>query len=88
VVPVGGEYIRTPGEVDDPLGEDGDGPVPGLVHRYPDRVLFLVAHFYSTYCRYCTRSRMVGPVGERSLKKSDVERAIDYIAATPTIVTC
>ena len=39
MVPVGGEYIRTPGEVDDPLGEDGDSPVPGLVHRYPDRVL-------------------------------------------------
>jgi lysine 2,3-aminomutase len=85
VVPVGGEYLRTPGEADDPLGEDEDSPVPGLVHRYPDRVLFLVTNFCSTYCRYCTRSRMVGPAGERSLKKSDVERAIEYIAATPTI---
>ncbi|MGI8740841.1 MAG: KamA family radical SAM protein [Gammaproteobacteria bacterium] len=85
VVPAGGEYIRAPGEADDPLGEDGDSPVPGLVHRYPDRVLFLVTNFCSTYCRYCTRSRLVGAAGELSLKKSDIERAIDYIAATPTI---
>ena len=49
-----------PGEADDPLGEDGHSPVPGLVHRYPDRVLFLVLDFCSTYCRYCTRSRVVG----------------------------
>ena len=41
-------------------GEDDDSPVPGIVHRYPDRVLFLVTGFCSTYCRYCTRSRMVG----------------------------
>jgi lysine 2,3-aminomutase len=85
VVPAGDEYVRTPGEADDPLGEDGDSPVPGLVHRYPDRVLFLVTNFCSTYCRYCTRSRLVGAAGERSLKKSDIERAIDYIAATPAI---
>jgi lysine 2,3-aminomutase len=85
VVPVGGEYIRAPGEADDPLDEDSDSPVPGLVHRYPDRVLFLVTNFCSTYCRYCTRSRLVGAAGEQSLKKSDVERAIEYIAATPTI---
>ncbi|MGH8501796.1 MAG: KamA family radical SAM protein [Gammaproteobacteria bacterium] len=85
VVPVGGEYMRAPGEADDPLGEDGDSPVPGLVHRYPDRVLFLVTNFCSTYCRYCTRSRLVGAAGERSLKKSDIDRAIDYIAATPVI---
>ncbi len=85
VVPVSGEYIRAPGEADDPLGEDDDSPVPGLVHRYPDRVLFLITNFCSTYCRYCTRSRLVGAAGERSLKKSDIERAIDYIAATPTV---
>ena len=55
VVPVGAEFIRTPGEADDPLGEDNHSPVPGLVHRYPDRVLFLVTGFCTTYCRYCTR---------------------------------
>ena len=51
---------RTAGEADDPLGEDQHSPVPGLVHRYPDRVLLLVLDFCSTYCRYCTRSRVVG----------------------------
>ncbi|MFN9717142.1 MAG: KamA family radical SAM protein [Planctomycetota bacterium] len=60
VVPTTREFIRTPGEADDPLGEDGHSPVPGLVHRYPDRVLLLPLDFCSTYCRYCTRSRVVG----------------------------
>lgn len=60
VVPTTSEFIRTPGEADDPLGEDGHSPVPGLVHRYPDRVLLLPLDFCSTYCRYCTRSRVVG----------------------------
>ena len=55
-----GEFLRTPGEADDPLGEDGHSPTPGLVHRYPDRVLLLALDFCSTYCRYCTRSRVVG----------------------------
>ena len=62
-IPVGAEYLKTPGESDDPLGEDGHSVVPGLVHRYPDRVLFLTTGFCSTYCRYCTRSRMVGEPG-------------------------
>lgn len=60
VVPTTREFVRTPGEADDPLGEDGHSPVPGLVHRYPDRVLLLPLDFCSTYCRYCTRSRVVG----------------------------
>src|SRR3546814_4268037 len=50
-IPVGQEYLRTPGEADDPLGEDHDTKIPGLVHRYPDRVLFLTTGFCSTYCR-------------------------------------
>ena len=60
VIPTTSEFVRTPGEADDPLGEDGHSPVPGLVHRYPDRVLLLPLDFCSTYCRYCTRSRVVG----------------------------
>ena len=79
------EFVRTPGEADDPLGEDGHSPVPGLVHRYPDRVLFLVADFCSTYCRYCTRSRVVGPRASSASKKRGYEAALDYIAATPDI---
>ena len=82
------EFARTPGEQDDPLGEDGHSPVPGLVHRYPDRVLLLVTNFCSVYCRYCTRARLVGASGERALRKADIDRAIEYIAATPAIRDC
>jgi lysine 2,3-aminomutase len=85
VVPVLGEYILSRGENDDPLGEDSHSPVPGLVHRYPDRVLLLVTNFCSVYCRYCTRARMVGSVGERSVKKSDIEAALEYIEQTPVV---
>jgi lysine 2,3-aminomutase len=84
-VPVGGEYLRQPGESDDPLGEDHDAAVPGLVHRYPDRVLFLTTGFCSTYCRYCTRSRMVGGGAEYTFSLRQWQRAIDYIAANPCI---
>ncbi len=85
VVPVLGEYETSRGENEDPLGEDGHSPVPGLVHRYPDRVLLLVTNFCSVYCRYCTRARMVGSVGERSVKKTDIELALAYIEQTPVI---
>lgn len=85
-IPVGQEYLRTPGESDDPLGEDGDAAAPGLVHRYPDRVLFLATGFCSTYCRYCTRSRMVGePGGEYSFSHSQWDKALAYIEAHPEI---
>jgi len=64
----------------DPLNEDGDSPVPGLVHRYPDRVLFLTTGFCSVYCRYCTRSRMVGTLGgEYRFNLQQWEDAIGYI---------
>jgi lysine 2,3-aminomutase len=85
-VPVGAEYLRSPGEADDPLGEDEHAPVPGLVHRYPDRVLFLVTGFCSTYCRYCTRSRLVGEVGgEYHFAYAQWEKALAYIEATPAV---
>jgi lysine 2,3-aminomutase len=87
-IPTLAEFTRTPGEEEDPLGEDGHSPVPGLVHRYPDRVLLLVTNFCSVYCRYCTRARLVGASGERALRKADIDRAIEYIAATPAIRDC
>jgi lysine 2,3-aminomutase len=62
----------------DPLGEDEHMPVPGLVHRYPDRVLFLVTDRCAAYCRYCTRSRVVSGVGEQQLHTEFTE-AIHYI---------
>jgi lysine 2,3-aminomutase len=85
VIPTLAEFTRVPGEQDDPLGEDGTSPVPGLVHRYPDRVLLLVTNFCSVYCRYCTRARLVGASGERALKKTDIDRAIEYIERTPAV---
>ncbi|MSP95437.1 MAG: KamA family radical SAM protein [Alphaproteobacteria bacterium] len=83
---VGDEYVRLAGEEDDPLGEDHDTVVPGLVHRYPDRVLFLTTGTCSTYCRYCTRSRLVGnPGGEYQFNVRNWDRAFDYLEAHPEI---
>ena len=76
----GEEYVRVPGEADDPLGEDHHTVVPGLVHRYPDRVLFLTTGTCSTYCRYCTRSRLVGnPGGEYQFSTRQWEKALAYL---------
>ncbi len=78
----GGEYLKGPGEDDDPLSEDHDTVVPGLVHRYPDRVLFLTTGTCSTYCRYCTRSRLVGnPGGEYHFSTRQWGEAIAYLEA-------
>jgi len=59
VIPRIEESYVAPGESEDPVGEEGTMPVPGIVHRYPDRVLFLVTDRCASYCRYCTRSRLV-----------------------------
>ncbi len=85
VVPVVNELYRSDGESDDPLHEDNDSPVPGLVHRYPDRVLFMATDFCSTNCRYCTRSRMVGRSADRQTSRARWEAGAAYIEATPTI---
>lgn len=79
MIPTADEFIQTPGEADDPLAEDAFMPVPGLVHRYPDRVLFLVTNFCATYCRYCTRARMVGQTGEYHFNTRQYELALDYL---------
>ena len=85
VVPVRDECVLSPGEAEDPLGEEHDSPVPGLVHRYPDRVLFLVTDFCFTYCRYCTRSRKVGNSGSYPSNKAQWERSIAYIESSPRV---
>ena len=77
-IPVAQELIRSPGEYDDPLGEDSHNPVPGLVHTYPDKVLFLATDFCATYCRYCMRSRLVGK-GTFLPDHAMWARAIEYI---------
>ena len=84
VIPTWQENLQMPGEADDPLGEEFQSPVPGLVHRYPDRVLLLLSDFCSTYCRYCTRSRMVGHGGVTP-SRSRLERAFDYIRSKPLV---
>ncbi len=85
VVPVTAEQLNSCGEAADPLGEDTHSRVPGLVHRYPDRVLFLVTGFCSTYCRYCTRSRLVGDQNKRHLNREQWDRALSYIEMNPDI---
>ncbi|MCB1086197.1 MAG: KamA family radical SAM protein [Verrucomicrobiae bacterium] len=65
-------------EMSDPCGEDSHMPVPGLVHRYPDRVLFLVTDRCASYCRYCTRSRVVSGAGDQDLE-TDFEAAFRYL---------
>jgi lysine 2,3-aminomutase len=84
VVPTDLELVPFEAEMGDSLAEDAQSPVPGLVHRYPDRVLMLVTTQCASYCRYCTRSRVVGnPHVHYSL--ADFQRQIEYIAANPQV---
>lgn len=68
----------------DPLHEDHDSPVPGLTHRYPDRVLLLVSNTCAMYCRHCTRKRRVGDV-DSVPDRNEIQQAIDYIRQTPQV---
>lgn len=71
-------------EMKDPLAEDHDSPVPGITHRYPDRVLFLISNVCAMYCRHCTRKRKVGDT-DNIPSKSQIQLGIDYIKKTPQI---
>ena len=84
VVPRIEEASRAPDEMVDPCGEDSHMPVPGLVHRYPDRVLLLVTDRCASYCRYCTRSRVVSGAGEQELTV-DLEGAFRYLENHPEV---
>ncbi|MGB6221185.1 KamA family radical SAM protein [Haloferula sp.] len=84
VIPRLEEAWTAPEEMADPCGEDSHMPVPGLVHRYPDRVLFLVTDRCASYCRYCTRSRVVSGVGEQRLE-TQWEAAFEYLEKTPQV---
>lgn len=72
------------GDLEDPLNEDEDSPVPCIVHRYPDRVLFLVFNQCSMYCRHCTRRRKVGHQ-ESVISRKEIDQGIAYIKANPKI---
>lgn len=78
------ETNKSAADLDDPLHEDGDSPVPGLTHRYPDRALLLITDQCSMYCRHCTRRRFAGQ-NDGAMPTDQVDKAIDYIAQTPQI---
>ena len=83
-VPVIAENHRSDADMLDPLHEDEDSPAPGLTHRYPDRVLFLITDQCSMYCRHCTRRRLAGETdGARSME--DIDQCIEYIRRTPVV---
>ncbi len=77
-VPSIAEIHDSPTDMVDPLHEDEDSPTPGLTHRYPDRVLFLVTHMCSMYCRHCTRRRLVGSE-DAHLPREQIDAGIEYI---------
>ena len=84
VIPHIDESFVAPGESADPVGEEGTMPVPGIVHRYPDRVLFLVTDRCASYCRYCTRSRLVSNAQAYDFHP-ELEQGLQYIAAHPEV---
>jgi lysine 2,3-aminomutase len=84
VIPTSLELLRAPYELSDPCGEDRHMVAPGLVHRYPDRVLFLVTGRCASYCRYCTRSRIVSGVAGRELPP-DYGPALQYLQDHPEV---
>jgi lysine 2,3-aminomutase len=84
VIPTGRELQGFQAAMADSLGEDAHSPVPGLVHRYPDRVLMLVTTQCASYCRYCTRSRIVGdPAAQFTRAAYDAQ--LEYIATSPEV---
>ncbi len=79
------ELDARPGERADPIGDDAHAPLPGIVHRYPDRVLLKPLHVCPVYCRFCFRREVVGPDGLGSLADTELDAALAYIAARPEI---
>src|SRR6186713_841198 len=84
VIPLGREQEAFTAMMEDSLAEDRHSPVPGLVHRYPDRVLMLVTTQCASYCRYCTRSRIVGDPGQ-TFSRQEFELQIEYLKRTPQV---
>jgi lysine 2,3-aminomutase len=84
IIPTDAEVAPFTGMMEDSLAEDRHSPVPGLVHRYPDRVLMLVTTQCASYCRYCTRSRIVGDPGQ-TFSRQEFEQQIDYLKRTPQV---
>ena len=83
-IPQGAECNIAPADLNDPLHEDEDSPAPGLTHRYPDRVLFLITDMCSMYCRHCTRRRFAGQKDDESPSER-IEKCLAYIEKTPQV---
>src|SRR5437868_6412097 len=90
--PIARQFIPTPAELaagesedPDPIGDHSHSPVAGIVHRYPDRVLFKLVHVCAVYCRFCFRREMVGPGKPTALSHGAYHAALDYIRARPEI---
>ena len=83
-IPTGLETHQASADLLDPLHEDEDSPTPGLTHRYPDRVLFLITDMCSMYCRHCTRRRFAGQT-DAECGADRIEKALEYIEKTPTV---
>ena len=84
MIPLGREQQAFTAMMEDSLAEDRHSPVPGLVHRYPDRVLMLVTTQCASYCRYCTRSRIVGDPTQ-NFNRKDHEAQLEYLRSTPQV---
>jgi len=84
IVPTAAEMVPFTAMMEDSLAEDRHSPVPGLVHRYPDRVLMLVTTQCASYCRYCTRSRIVGDPSAQ-FSRQEFDQQIDYLKRTPQV---
>jgi lysine 2,3-aminomutase len=90
--PIARQFVPDPAELDvrpdesaDPIGDDAHSPVEGLVHRYPDRVLFKLVHVCAVYCRFCFRREMIGPGKPNALSAEALSAALAYIEAHPDI---
>src|SRR5690349_18653861 len=80
-IPSAQELVMAPGENADPIGDEAHSPVAGIVHRYPDRVLFKLVQVCAVYCRFCFRREMVGPGKPNALSEDSFAAALAYIAA-------
>ena len=84
-VPQPGEMVRTPEELNDPIGDEAHTPVRGIVHRYPDRVLLKPVAVCPVYCRFCFRREMVGPGIGETLSPDELDAALDYVRTQPGV---
>jgi lysine 2,3-aminomutase len=84
-VPDERELDHQPEERADPIGDEAHSPVPGVVHRYPDRVLLKLTHVCPVYCRFCFRREVVGPGGPQALSDQAIDDAVAYIASNTGI---